>query len=125
FDTLNPLASQPIVELALRTPTYQFIEGGSDRSLQRAAFTDLLPPEVVRRTHKGFINHRLQSDVAQLTGELREFLLEGHLLASGHVDRSRVELLLSDNYPINDAELDALFTMLAAEAWLISWRARA
>lgn len=122
FDAVNPLASQPMVEFALRTPAYRLIEGGADRSLERAAFADLLPPEILRRTQKGFINHGLQSDIAQMTTPVREVLLEGRLVNEGHVDRTLIELLLSDAHSVNDAELDTLVTMLAVEAWLISWR---
>ncbi|MDP3736411.1 MAG: asparagine synthase-related protein [Hyphomonadaceae bacterium] len=122
FDAVHPFISQPIVEFALRTPAYLFVQGGRDRTLQRAAFSDVLPVEITRRVHKGFINHRLLDDVTQVAKELQGFLLEGYLLSSGNVDRARIEQLLSDAYPLTDQDLDTLLTLVAAEAWLVSWR---
>lgn len=49
---VNPLLSQPIVELCLRIPTYLQVYGGYDRALARRAFMNEVPREIIMRLWK-------------------------------------------------------------------------
>jgi len=46
---INPLLSQPILELCLRFPSWQSVSGGVDRSIARRAFSTHLPRSILRR----------------------------------------------------------------------------
>src|SRR3546814_18425449 len=50
---ITPLLSQPIVELCLSIPTWQWVRGGRDRAVARAAVADLLPALIAQRRTKG------------------------------------------------------------------------
>jgi len=124
YDAVHPFISQPLVEYALRTPAYVFNEGGLDRSLERAAFADIVPAEISQRMHKGFINHQLTHDLANETTRLREFVLDGLLVSQGIVDRQRCEALLSPESLVQGDGVGALMNVLAAEAWARPWQRR-
>ncbi len=46
---VHPLLSQPLVEIALRMPAHLHCEFAQDRAVARAAFADVLPPEILQR----------------------------------------------------------------------------
>jgi asparagine synthase (glutamine-hydrolysing) len=46
---VSPLISQPLAEIALRSPSYLHCKSGQDRAVAREAFADVLPPEILRR----------------------------------------------------------------------------
>lgn len=124
YDAVHPFISQPLVEFALRTPAYMFTHDGVDRSLERAAFGDILPPEITRRMNKGFINHQLTHDLANESARLREFVLDGHLVSERIVDRARTEALLSPDSLVQGNGVGAILNVLAAEAWVRPWQRR-
>lgn len=124
FDVLEPLASQPIVELCLQTPAYVFNAGAIDRSLERSAFADLLPPQIARRFQKGFVNHQILHDMQQNIAALREVLHDGQLVAKGMLTGSAIEPLLADDAFVQGRNLSSLLSVLAAELWLQSCLAR-
>lgn len=124
YDAVHPFISQPIVEFALRTPAYLFNQDGIDRSLERAAFGDILPPEIRRRTNKGFVNHQLTHDLANESARLRKFILDGHLVSERIIDRARTEALLSPESLVQGNGVGAILNVLAAEAWVRPWQRR-
>ena len=122
FDALNPYVSQPILELALRIPTYRFAPGGYDRALQRNAFRDLIPEAIARRTGKGFLNHHILQTARRNIGFLRELVLEGELVKHGLIDREAADTLLTPAQFALGGGLNAVHALVAAEAWLQAWR---
>lgn len=124
YDAVHPFISQPLVEFALRTPAYMFTQDGIDRSLERAAFADIVPSEIRRRMNKGFINHKLTHDLANESARLREFILDGHLVSEGIVDRARTEAALSPESLLQGNGVGAMLNVLAAEAWVRPWQRR-
>lgn len=122
FAAVQPLISQPILDLCLRTPAYVFCEGGVDRALERAAFEPVLPPEIVRRFEKGFINHHLTHDLSGSSGNVRDFLLEGNIVAEGLVAPNVVKSLFDGAELLPAGSLAPIMSLLAAEVWVTSWR---
>lgn len=123
-DAIQPLMSQPILELALRTPAYLFTHGGIDRAIERTAFADLLPDEVVQRTHKGFVNHQLTGALSGHIGTLKEFLLDGHLVSHGVVGRELIERSFAPEQLARPGYLATALDLIAVEAWLTTWSQR-
>ncbi len=125
LDAINPYQSQPMIELALRIPTYQFVRGGRDRALQRAAFGDLIPERIARRTGKGLINHQLLVAVARNAAFLRELVLDGDIVRQDWIDRRAAEALFSEEQLLRGGGLMSALGLVAAEAWLQGWRKHA
>lgn len=120
--TLSPLASQPLVELALRIPSHFHIKGGTDRAVARAAFADDLAPLVVSRgLGKGTPDLWLQQLVARNREFLREFLLDGMLVNQGLLDRRKVEAALAADVSGGRIFIGDVLVQSYVEAWLRGW----
>ena len=121
LDFINPLVSQPVVELCLRIPTYVHAAGGIDRAVARAAFAADLPPEIVARTWKGAADRHLQAMLDGHLGLVREMLLEGGLVRAGILDRKRLAGALSAGSVGCRAHATELFGYFCTEVWLRRW----
>lgn len=117
----SPLASQPIVEFCLSVPTWQWTRGGRNRALARAAFSDVLPNEVLARTSKAGPDSLTRAAFARNRTAISERLMEGLLAKSGVIDRNAVlEALGCD--PFHSASpVRRLLDLLEAENWARSW----
>jgi asparagine synthase (glutamine-hydrolysing) len=91
---IAPLLSQPLVEFGLGVQSWQWSEGGKDRALARAAFADLVPPEVLARRSKGRILSVFLPAFARDREALRPFLLDGWLAGAGILDLDAVSAML-------------------------------
>jgi asparagine synthase (glutamine-hydrolysing) len=119
----NPLMSQPLVELALRIPTWLCIQGGRDRAVARRAFEAELPVEIVRRGAKGAINDHSRESLDRNLPFVRDLLLDGLLVRERILDRGRLKSCLTRGRL--DAGLEyneILHEHLCTEAWLRSWQ---
>lgn len=121
-DIINPLDAQPVWEIALRTPSYTLLKGGTSRGLARYAFRDLLPDEIRKRVAKGSGSAFYQHVVLKNRALLREQLLDGHLVADGYLDRSKLEECLGADDPSTQIRASTLLCYLSAEIWLEQWR---
>lgn len=121
-DVLYPFFSQPLAELALRTPTYILCQGGQDRALERAAFADLIPREIARRTAKGGANLYSLQVMEQNLDFYRRLILDGEIAAQDWIDRRRIEAMLSREFLAQGAGAAFVYLLVAAEAWLHTWR---
>jgi asparagine synthase (glutamine-hydrolysing) len=120
-DAINPLTSQPIVELCLRIPSYVLLAGGISRGLARRAFSDLLPPEVTKRTVKGLPNTFWEKAIRTNMRFVREALVDGALVAEGFLDRDKTAAYLTANQVFLTVRPTRIMTYLSAEAWLRQW----
>lgn len=119
-DVVAPLLSQPLVELCLSIPSWEWIAGGHDRAVARAAFADRLPAEVVWRRNKG----RLETMCAQLflaqREGLAELLLEGRMAREGLLDRGKIESYLARDHIEGDYDYFRLLEFVDLERWIAS-----
>lgn len=118
----HPLVSRPLIELSLQTPTHLFSTGGIDRALERAAFADLVPAEVARRTNKGFVNHSVIASIVSDLSYIRDQVLNGRCMRNGLFDRAKVESLLSPEGLLEGKHLGAAMDLVTVEIWLAQWR---
>jgi asparagine synthase (glutamine-hydrolysing) len=117
-----PLMSQPLIELALRIPTYLAICGGRDRAIARRAFAKDIPAEIVTRRAKGAIDHYSVAVLDNNLDFVRELLLDGWLVRERILDRSRLEQYLSRERSPADFEYnEILHQHVCTEAWLRRW----
>jgi asparagine synthase (glutamine-hydrolysing) len=115
-----PLLSQPIVETCLSIPTWQWIEGGRDRAVARAAFKSIVPAQLLRRVSKGGpggFMHRIFQANAREAGDL---LRDGLLARAGLLD---LTILEGASLPTIDGSEKAqrVLALCAAEGWARWW----
>jgi len=122
---LNPLLSQPVVELCLAVPSWQWRTGGRDRALARRAFANDLPPAILQRRVKGGPDGFAALVLDRFRAQIRERLLDGHLARRGIIDRDKVERELAAELSSAGEERARILEFVAAEAWIDSWLTRA
>lgn len=121
---LNPLFSQPIIECCLAIPTWEWREGGIDRSVARRAFADDLPPVILQRRIKGGPGSFAARILDDCRGAIRERLLDGQLARHGIIDTGALWAALADGRFCTDDERVRILEFVAAEAWLDCWISR-
>jgi asparagine synthase (glutamine-hydrolysing) len=120
---LSPLLSQPLVEAALRIPSYMHFQSAQDRSVARSAFADALPPLILQRGFgKGGPNLWAKDVIDNNYDFLRAYLLDGVLSQKRLIDRKRTEVALSPTLARTTAMVGDIFAKLYIEAWLRKWR---
>jgi asparagine synthase (glutamine-hydrolysing) len=119
----HPLFSQPLIELCLRIPTYVLLRGGVNRALERAAFEDCVPGEVIRREGKGTIAASFMGKIRESMPFVRELILDGVMVRERVIDRSSLEPYLTCNRPLELRVLWPFLSCVAAEVWARKWAA--
>ena len=123
-EQVQPLLSQPLVELCLRIPTYVLTSAGWDRALARKAFRADVPREILRRRTKGGMEEHAQEILARNLATTRDPLVDGLLMQAGLLDRGHVSEVLSDRPTSIAGAASEIFDYLGIEIWLRSWNSR-
>lgn len=121
----HPLLSQPLIELCLRIPSYVHLRGGITRAVERAAFRDCVPPEILAREQKGQSTPSLLDIVHRSEAFVRELVLDGILAREKIVDRRMIEPYLRHERPIEIQKIFPLLSCISAELWAQTWKASA
>lgn len=121
---ISPLLCQPIVEACLAIPSWQWCEGGINRSLARNAFRGMLPPSIVDRTSKAGPDSLMAIVFERNRSVLREQLLGGLLRRERIIDPTAVEAALADPGASRGQLFYRLLILAEAEAWARSWTDR-
>jgi asparagine synthase (glutamine-hydrolysing) len=116
----HPLLSQPLLELCLRIPSYVHLRG-TDRAVERAAFVDLIPREILARREKGQSTFSALETIHRSNRYLRELLLGGVLAKEGIIDRVALEPYLYEQQPLEIPNIFPLLACIAAELWIRCW----
>ncbi|BBC73231.1 asparagine synthase [Altererythrobacter sp. B11] len=119
---IHPLASQPVLESCLRIPSWHQCRGGVDRAIARLAFQSHLPAEIVNRRLKGSPQGFVHTIYRQLSGEIKERLLDGYLVSSGIVDASSLEKAMAMGPNLRGVDILRLLLFVDTEAWITHWR---
>ena len=128
LDFINPLMSQPILELCLRIPTWLHAAHGKDRVIARAAFARDLPTQIIQRTWKGAADSHLRDMLVNNITQVRELLLDGELIKRGILDPKRMTTALSLAPTRDTSHVAEVFGYLSTEVWLQQareWRSAA
>lgn len=118
---LNPLMSQPIVELALAIPSWHMVEGGRDRAVARKAYHDALPPIIRDRRRKGSPSSFAIALLRSKRKEVRDRLMDGQLVARSMVDADALAAALASDPGVGLSYM-RLLALLDMEAWIEHWR---
>ncbi len=124
IDVLNPLCSQPVMEVCLAIPTPLMTFGGRDRGLARHAFADRLPRLIAERRSKGNLTRHYGRMVLDSLAVLRPWILEGRLMAEGLLDRTATETLLTRESLMWRGHYAEIMVAAAFEAWVRVWERR-
>ncbi len=118
---VTPLLAQPLVEVCLSIPTWQWSSGGINRSIVRDAFADRLPRSLIERQSKaGPVSFAFEV-IESNRGRLKELLLDGLLASENIIDRRGTEALLDDGSVIRPPAHNELMMLAEAEAWARHW----
>lgn len=117
FALISPLASQPVVEAALRIPSWCWLASGRDRAAARAAFERDLPDVIVRRGSKGTPAAFVAQVFERNRAAIRDLLLGGWLAEQRLIDPFEVERALAIGGPPRDLGFGPLMALVDAEAW--------
>ena len=118
---INPLMSQPIVELALSIPSWHMVEGGRDRAVARRAYHDALPPPVRDRRRKGSPSSFAIAVLRAKRAEVRERLMDGELVTRGFIDEEALATELASE-PGTGLGYMRILALLDMEAWIAHWQ---
>jgi asparagine synthase (glutamine-hydrolysing) len=121
-ELVNPLLSQPLIELCLRIPTYVLTLGGRGRGLARRAFAEDLPPEIAGRRSKGGLQEQIETVLTRNLDLARQVLLDGELVKQGLLDRRLLESALAGGPRAAPGRAGEIHMYIGVEAWLQQWR---
>jgi|LNAP01.1.fsa_nt_gb asparagine synthase (glutamine-hydrolysing) len=113
-----PLLSQPVMEACLRVPSWMWITAGQNRAVARAAFSQQLPSEVLRRRSKGTFMNYTFAMYRRNKQTIGRFLLDGHLQSNGLLDSHKLKLLLESPMPGRDQSFMRIFDLCMIENWV-------
>jgi asparagine synthase (glutamine-hydrolysing) len=117
-EIVNPLLSQPLLELCLALPTWVLTHGGRGRALARRAFARELPREIATRQSKGGMEEHVTAILQRNLPLVRSLLLDGLLVRQGLLDRRKVEATLAGQLSVRDRSVGEIHHHVAIEAWL-------
>jgi len=120
-EPVTPLFSQPLLELAMRIPTWLHTRGGWDRAMARRAFEHDMPRRIVTRRTKGGQEEHAKTILLRNVGFARNLLLDGHLVRERIVARDQVAEALSPGPRRFMSGNVELYGCLSAEAWVRQW----
>lgn len=121
-ERIQPLLSQPLMELCLRIPTYILASKGWDRAIARQAFSEDVPREILRRRSKQGMREGMADILKRNIAAARELLMDGHLVSERLLDRGSVEAALAGGPAADSAAAREIFDHLSTEIWLRSWK---
>lgn len=123
-EIVNPLLSQPVMEMTLSLSARALTHGGDDRVMARETFRDRLAPEIYRRRSKGDLSRHYGRETLQDLDALRGLLLDGELINAGLLDPVGLDEMLTPESLIWKGHYRAIMDMVVLEQWARSWRAR-
>lgn len=113
-----PLLSQPVMETCLRAPSWMWIAEGRNRAVARAAFSDLLPPEVGNRQSKATYMSYLGAVYERNKQQIQDFLLSGRLMSQGLLDAQAIGTFFSKPLLARDRTFLRMFDLCMVENWV-------
>lgn len=120
-EQVTPLFSQPLLELAMRIPTWLLTRGGWDRAMARRAFQHDMPRQIVIRRTKGGREEHSKTLLLRNIEFARTLLLDGSLVRERLLEKSQVAEVLAPGPKRFRSGNVELYGCLSAEAWARQW----
>jgi asparagine synthase (glutamine-hydrolysing) len=116
-----PLLSQPLQELCLRIPTHLLTVGGKDRGLARKAFARDVPPSILHRSSKGFVDDYLKALLAANLPLIKNLVCDSVLVKERIIDADMLEKALHLDQSMGMGNAIEILQLASTEAWLRAW----
>lgn len=113
-----PLLSQPVMETCLKVPSWMSISAGHNRAAARAAFSDVLPPNILNRRSKGSFVSYLGAIFKRNKTQMQEILLSGALHDRRLLDPDALTHFFDTELPPRDKTFTRVLYLSAVENWL-------
>lgn len=121
LQVVQPLFSQPLVELAIQIPTYMFSWPGVDRGLARLAFADLLPNKILFRQSKGSPGSYFDQIFDKNFCKIKEILRNSPLLDNGMFDPEKFKECFENGKKQNSQLKGYVMETISCHYWLERW----
>ena len=119
-----PFLHRPLVEFVLAIPIEQKLRPGENRSLQRRALRDVLPPGILRRQSKRWSTEALCRTLANHWRDVEWLFKEPRVCDYGFVDaRAFADAAKRIRHGVQDIAAD-LTVVLSVELWLRAFESR-
>jgi asparagine synthase (glutamine-hydrolysing) len=118
---IRPLLSQPIVEACLRVPMWDWVAGGQNRAVARAAFQNVIPKPLLERSSKGGPNSFAYAVVDHFKDAIRDRLTAGRLADMGIIRPDAIATAMAADRVIHPPDHMRLSMLLEAENWGRHW----
>lgn len=121
---INPLLSQPVMEVCLAIPSWEWRAGGRDRAVARSAFASNLPASIVERRAKGSPDPFCGEIIRRHRNTIRDRILGGRLAERGMLDLGAIEQALRPDLREEAGGNTRLLELANVEAWIGAWSQR-
>ncbi len=118
----HPLLSLPIVDAALKIPTYKTIKNGYNRYFLRKAISRISPSTVIWRRNKGHITASMLKALNRELNSVSNLINHGSLIKQGILDKEWLNTKLTQIRHGNGRNLMPLLRIISAELWLKQWK---
>jgi asparagine synthase (glutamine-hydrolysing) len=112
-----PFLDHSVVELAVRIPQGLKMRGWQAKYILKKAFADLLPPQILRRGKMGFGVPIAEWFRGELSGYLREVLLDSAALGRGYFRPEAVRHMVEEHIARRADHGYKLWALLMLELW--------
>lgn len=121
-DYIDPLMSQPLIELLLRIPSWSLTAGGKDRGLIRKAFQNDVPKRIISRESKGGAAATYKQLFDKNEHFIQEYLLTGYLAQNEFFNVDVVRRAFADKSIMTNSRSGTLLSFMHLETWCQSWQ---
>lgn len=118
---INPLLSQPLVELALSVPTYALYGEDIDRAPFRRGMYRLKKHDYIWRKSKGETSGTLMLGFRKNFEKLSQLVLHGRLAQEGLIDTTLLHEHLQKIMHGKNDDLWTVINLISIELWFKSW----
>jgi len=124
YETRYPYLDRELLEFLYSLPPQQIVRPTQRRSLMRRSLRDIVPPEILNRSRKGYVSRgpvlSLSSQWSHLLGMTEEMACEKYGVANKQSFRAALQNAKNGNEP----SVVPLIRMVAVESWmrnLVAW----
>jgi asparagine synthase (glutamine-hydrolysing) len=118
----HPLLSQPLVELALKVPTYQTFDQGYDRIFFRKAMSRIQPHKTLWRRMKGKTTSSTFYAFNRQYKEIYEIISQGYFMRTGLINKAWFHDSMIKTLHGEKKHMWSLLHILTSELWLKQWQ---
>ena len=117
IETHMPFLSKDVLKLAFRIPPEFKAQGSSGKLILKDAFRDVIPPELMTASKKGFMPPVADWFRGPLLGDLREALSAERLEAMGIFDPAFVAQLIDEHVSLRSNRAVPLWALYVFSKW--------